>query len=144
MGVDFFQGPYIDPDEFDNPAFTGDCSLLGQGPNFEIDQMAINGVNFGNGIVDDERYGMRRFVYHNNTSSNPATTDPGNASEYYNFLRGIWKDNSSMYYGGTAHNSDPAAVGPICEFMFPGDSDPCNWGTVFQPPNGGYNQNGKF
>ena len=144
VGVDFFQGPYIDPDEFDNPAFTGDCSLLGQGPNFEIDQMAINGVNFGNGIVDDERYGMRRFVYHNNTSSNPATTDPGNASEYYNFLRGIWKDNSSMYYGGTAHNSDPAAVGPICEFMFPGDSDPCNWGTVFQPPNGGYNQNGKF
>jgi hypothetical protein len=49
-----------------------------------------------------------------------------------------------MYYGGTAHNSDPAAVGPVCEFMFPGDSDPCNWGTLFQPPNGGYNQNGKY
>jgi len=25
-----------------------------------VDQMAINGVNFGNDIVDDERYGMRR------------------------------------------------------------------------------------
>ncbi len=144
IGVDFFQGPYIDPDGFDNPRFTGDCSILGQGPNFEVDQMAINGVNFGNGIVDDERYGMRRFVYHNNTSSNPATTDPGVASEYYNFLRGIWKDNSLMLYGGTAHNIDAAAVGPICEFMFPGDSDPCNWGTKFQPPNGGYNQNGKY
>lgn len=144
VGVDFFQGPYIDPDGYDNPRFTGDCSILTQGNNFLVDQMAINGVNFGNGIVDDERYGMRRFVYHNNTSPNSATTDPQNASEYYNFLRGIWKDNSLMYYGGTAHNSDPAAVGPICEFMFPGDSDPCNWGTRFQPPNGGYNQNGKY
>jgi len=144
IGVDFFQGPYIDPDEFDNPRFTGDCNIIGQGPNYEVDQMAINGVNFGNGIIDDERYGMRRFVYHNNTSSNPATTDPGVAAEYYNFLRGIWKDNSLMYYGGTAHSSDPAAVGPICEFMFPGDSDPCNWGTRFQPPNGGYNQNGLY
>ncbi len=144
IGVDFFQGPYIDPDGWDNPRFTGDCNLISQGNNFAVDQMAINGVNFGNGIVDDERYGMRRFVYHNNTSSNPATTDPGIASEYYNFLQGIWKDNTPMYYGGTAHNSDPAAVGPICEFMFPGDSDPCNWGTLFQPPNGGYNQNGKY
>jgi hypothetical protein len=144
IGVDFFQGPYIDPDGYDNPGFTGDCNLLTQGNNFEIDQMAINGVNFGNGIIDDERFGMRRFVYHNNTSSNPATTDPGVATEYYNFLRGIWKDNTPMYYGGTAHISDPAAVGPICEFMFPGDSDPCNWGTRFQPPNGGYNQNGKY
>jgi hypothetical protein len=144
VGVDFFQGPYIDPDGYDNPKFTGDCSLLTQGHNFDVDQMAINGVNFGNNIVDDERYGMRRFVYHNNTSSNPATTDPKIASEYYNFLRGIWKDNSLMYYGGTAHKSDPAAVGPVCEFMFPGDSDPCNWGTLFLPPNGGYNQNGKY
>lgn len=144
IGVDFFQGPYIDPDGYDNPAFTGDCSIIGNGPNLEVDQCAINGVNFGNGIVDDERYGMRRFVYHNNTSPNPATTDPGIAAEYYNFLRGIWKDNSEMLYGGTAHRSDPAAVGPVCEFMFPGDSDPCNWGTRFQPPNGGYNQNGKY
>jgi hypothetical protein len=144
IGVDFFQGPYIDPDGYDNPKFTGDCNAIGQGPNFEVDQMAINGVNFGNGIVDDERYGMRRFVYHNNTDPNPAKTDPVIAPDYYNFLRGIWKDNSNMYYGGTAHNSDPSAVGPICEFMFPGDSDPCNWGTNFQPPNGGYNQNGLY
>lgn len=144
VGVDFFQGPYIDPDGFDNPKYTGNCSTLGQGPNPAVDQMAINGVNFGNGIVDDERYGMRRFVYHNNTSTNPATTDPAIAPEYYNFLRGIWKDNSQMYYGGTAHNSDPAAVGPVCDFMFPGNSDPCNWGTKFQPPNGGYNQNGLY
>lgn len=142
IGVDFFQGPYIDPDEFDNPGFTGDCNIIGQGPNFEVDQMAINGVNFGNGIVDDERYGMRRFVYHNNGGAS-YMSDPEVAPEYYNFLRGIWKDNTPMLYGGNAHISS-GAVGPVCEFMFPGDSDPCNWGTRFQPPNGGYNQNGKY
>jgi hypothetical protein len=142
VGVDFFQGPYIDPDGFDNPAFNDDCAELSQGPNFEVDQMAINGVNFGNGIVDDERYGMRRFVYHNNGGAD-YMSDPGVAPEYYNFLRGIWKDNTRMLYGGNAHSSS-GAVGPECDFMFPGDSDPCNWGTRFQPPGGGYNQNGKY
>ena len=142
IGVDFFQGPYIDPDGFDNPKFTGDCALLTSGPNPEVDEMAINGVNFGNNIVDDERYGMRRFVYHNNGGPS-YMTDPRYAPEYYNFLRGIWKDNTTMLYGGNAHHSS-GAVGPECDFMFPDDSDPCNWGTDFQPPNGGYNQNGKY
>ncbi len=142
VGVDFFQGPYIDADGFDNPKFTGDCALLLQGPNPEVDQMAINGVNFGNLIVDDERYGMRRFVYHVNCGGSP-WCDPQIAAEYYNFLRGIWKDNTKMLYGGNAHSTS-GAVGPECDFMFPGDSDPCNWGTSFQPPNGGYNQNGKY
>lgn len=142
IGVDFFQGPYIDPDGYDNPKYTGDCAALSQGGNFEVDQMAINGVNFGNSIVDDERYGMRRFVYHNNGGA-PYMSDPSVAPEYYNFLRGIWKDNTTMLYGGNAHYTS-GAVGPECDFMFPDDSDPCNWGTRFLPPNGGYNQNGKY
>ncbi len=146
IGVDFFQGPYIDPDGFDNPAFQGGtpegCAALGQGPNFEVDQMAINGVNFGNGIVDDERYGMRRFVYHVNCNGSP-WCDPDIAPEYYNFLRGIWQDNTRMLYGGNGHVNSGAS-GRECDFMFPGDSDPCNWGTDFQPPGDGYNQNGKY
>ena len=140
IGVDFFQGPYMDPDGRDNPEFTGDCSIINS--PYELDQMAINGVNFGNNIVDDERFGMRRFVYHTNCSSGP-TCDPHIAAEYYNFLRGIWKDNTKMEYGGNAHYSS-GSVGPTCDFMFPGDSDPCNWGTQGAPPNGGFNQNGLY
>ena len=139
IGVDFFQGPYIDPDGRDNPEFTGDCSLLNS--QFEWDQMAINGVNFGNGITDDERFGMRRFVYHNNDNSQQG--DPRIAPEYYNYLRGFWRDNTHMLYGGNAHTNS-GAVGPECDFMFPGNSDPCNWGTNGIPPNGGYNQNGLY
>ena len=170
IGVDFFQGPYMDADNFDNPAFDGDSTV---GPNFGgncdivsqdgtnrsityinkdgeyitapniVRSAAINGINFGNGIVDDERYGMRRFVYHNN-GGNPNQSDPTTAPEYYNYLRGIWKDNTEMYYGGTAYITGAGTVGPECDFMFPGDSDPCNWGTRGLPPNGGFNLDGFY
>jgi hypothetical protein len=166
VGVDFFQGPYMDPDTCDNPSYNGDgllgptyngsCEIVSHdgseiereyGPNNEFSGMfkvraeAINGINFGNGIKDDERYGMRRFVYHNNSSG--IQGDPRYAPEYYNYLRGIWKDNSPMLYGGNAHISS-GATGPECQFMFPDNSDPCNWGTYGQPPNDGYNTNGKY
>jgi len=137
VGVDFFQGPYMDPDNRDNPKFTGDCSIITS--EYPLDQMAINGVNFGDGIIDNERYGMRRFVYHNNFGSVPDyMTDPQYAPEYYLFLRGVWKDNSKMVYGGNA-NTRAGGYGPECDFMFPGDSDPCNpnpWGTGGRTPNG--------
>lgn len=57
-------------------------------------------------------------------------------------MKGYWRDNTKMLYGGDA--CDYEVVGPECNFMFPGDSDPCNWGTDQQLPNGGYNQNGLF
>jgi hypothetical protein len=129
VGVDFFQGPYMDPDGLDNPKYDPRT-----GANCDV---SINGVNFENGIKDDERFGMRRFVYHNNSNSGvPAyMTDPSYAPEYYNFLRGIWKDGTKMEYGGNAHRSS-GAYGPACDFMFPDESDPCNWGTGGLPPNG--------
>ncbi|MCF8338413.1 MAG: hypothetical protein K9I74_10580 [Bacteroidales bacterium] len=140
IGVDFFQGPYIDDDGEANEAFTGDCSIF----NFDApagsanDGSAINGVNFDDTIADNERFGMRRFVYHNNPSGNPAGPymhDPSYAIDYYNYLRGIWMDGSKMLYGGNAHESS-GAYGPECDFMFPGNTDPCNWGTNGQSPNG--------
>ncbi|HPE57438.1 MAG TPA: T9SS type A sorting domain-containing protein [Bacteroidales bacterium] len=166
VGVDFFQGPYMDPDTCDNPAFKGngllgptidDCSIVSFNGStvtlnygyddtasgvFNVQAEAINGVNFGNGIVDDERYGMRRFVYHNNGGAS-YWNDPDVAPKYYNFLRGIWNDNTRMLYGGNGHTSS-GALGPECDFMFPGDSDPCNWGTQGYPPNGGLNQDGNY
>ncbi len=145
IGVDFFQGPYMDPDGEDNPKYQFVTNAQGDTiDQIQLCDVSINGVNFGDGIVDNERFGMRRFVYHNNQSANPNTTDPQTAPEYYNYLRGIWKDNTKMLYGGTAHVNDPKAVGPICDFMFPGNTDPCNWGTGGENPNDGFNQNGKY
>lgn len=135
VGVDFFQGPYLDPDGIDNPKYDENGEQL-------CDE-SINGVNFGNGIIDDERFGMRRFVYHDNTGSS-VNGDPSEAAEYYLLLRGIWKNGVKMEYGGTAVPGSVGCVGPVCDFMFPYDSDPCNWGTGGIQPGGGFNQNGFY
>ena len=153
VGVDFFQGPYLDPDGLDNPKYayvdTIGYTIHGNDTTWNVNNgpqlcdESINGVNFGNGVVDDERYGMRRFVYHDN-NNNPANGDPKQAAEYYLLLRGIWKNGAKMQYGGTAVPGNSGTVGPACDFMFPYDSDPCNWGTGGITPGGGFNQNGFY
>ncbi len=118
IGVDFFQGPYMDNDGIDNPKYDANGD--------QICDESINGVNFGDTIIDNERFGMRKFVYHNRPPfGTSATQDPTLAPEYYQFLRGIWKDGTRMTYGGDAHNTG----GPECDFMFPDLTDPCDWGT---------------
>ncbi len=126
-------GPYLDPDGIDNPRFDN------QG--LPLCDESINGLNFGDSIVDNERLGMTGFMYHNNDGGNQG--DPNIATDYYNYLRSYWKDNTKMLYGGNAHMTS-GAVGPECNFMFPGDSDTCNWGTGGVVPNGGFNQNGYY
>ena len=120
-------GPFIDPDLDDNPSGSCDHSLIG--------------LNFGNGIVDDERYGLTRFTYFN--SSGGPQGDPGIHEEYYKFMKGLWKDDSAVSFGGGGHFYS-GAVGPYCRYMFPGDTDPYNWGTECVLPNDGYNQNEKW
>ena len=187
IGVDFFQGPYMDADGIDNPKIAtrteydidslvntntqGDTLLYNIGTNGDtlwnpqitvynsntgnydtitawyypdtvgsqtisslICDESVNGVNFGDGIVDNERFGMRRFLYHNNQDPNTNKTDPNLAAEYYQMLQGIWKDGTKMQYGGDAYAT--GAYGPAADFMFPDETDPCNWGTGGQPPNG--------
>lgn len=119
IGVDFFEGPYQDNDGIDN--------AFGIGPG-----EALNGIGFGDGIIDNERYGMRRFLYYSNSGqgADPSQTDPIIASDYYNYLRGFWKDGTPFYYGGSGHISDASAdPSVIADFMFPGDTDPLGWGT---------------
>jgi hypothetical protein len=98
---------------------------------------AINGVNFGDGIANNERFGMRRFTYFNNTTAGaqPYQTDPQVAIDYYNYLRGIWKDGTKMFM--VVMDTKPLVVmAPKPISCFPGDSDPCFWSTGFQTPNG--------
>lgn len=126
QGIVFLGGPLLDPNEIDDP--DGGCDE------------SINGIGFGDDIIDNERFGMTQFLYHTNAVY--PNGDPRIGQDYYNFLKGNWKDSTKMLYGGDA--CDYEVVGPECNFMYPGDSDPCNWGTDQQLPNGGYNQNGLF
>ncbi len=99
--------------------------------NGDITNGNINGLNFQDGVLDNERYGMTRFVFFNNAGSgNPATLDPNTASECYNYMAGNWLDSSPICYGGTGHTSGGADPSISTAFMFPGNptTDPCGWG----------------
>lgn len=125
IGVDFFQGPYQDNDGVDNPLYTN-CEVSQAFTEGGIVYRGI-GVGYGDGIADNERFGMRRFVYHNNDAT--VQGDPSSAAEHYNYMRGIWRDNNPMCYGGNGHPNSGCNVGVPAGYMFPGDSDPCGWGT---------------
>lgn len=127
-------GPYKDPDGIDNPAYTAD--------SIQLCDASLNGMNFGNGIVDDERLGLSRFLVQLN--GDEALGDPINAEQTYRVLKGRWKDGSQVLYGGCGYPGMPGVVGPACRYMYPGESDPCNYGTDGVSPGEGYNYNGKY
>jgi hypothetical protein len=148
QSVTFLGGPYLDPDGCDNPSFKGnslkgpsfhgDCSIVGldsttilmhYGPGnadsgyFIVRDEAINGINFGDSIPDNERRGMSRFIFFNNDGT--LQGNPKYSPDYYSYLRGLWKDGVHMTYGGNGYNTGE----PSCDFSFPELSDTCNWGT---------------
>ncbi|MFH2141900.1 MAG: hypothetical protein ABIJ97_05725 [Bacteroidota bacterium] len=130
IGVDFFEGPYQDADGIDNMSNwvpgtspkTLDCART------NIAEGSINGLNFEDGIVDNERWGMRRFIFFNNNSSSYG--DPNIDVEYYHYLKGKWRDGSDMTFGGSGYSGSVPT-----DFMFPGKptSDICGWGTDGNP-----------
>jgi hypothetical protein len=125
VGVDFFEGPYQDADSIDNPltnVFTNAIDSLG------IPYEGI-GIGYGDGVADNERFGMRRYVYYNN-NLNPINGEPQTPLHYYNYMNGIWKNGQKMAYGGDGVSAATGANLEIeADYMFPGDTDPFQWGT---------------
>ena len=125
VGLDFFEGPYQDEDSIDNPltnVFTDAIDSLG------IPYEGI-GIGYGDGVADNERFGMRRFVYYNN-SGNPINGEPSTPLHYYNYMNGIWKNGQKMAYGGDGVSAATGANLDIpADYFFPGDTDPFSWGT---------------
>lgn len=105
VGVDFFQGPTADP---------------GDGIDNDRD-----------GVIDeaDEKIIMSSFVYYNN-DRNPTSGNPDKATDYYNYLRSIWRDGKVMTHGldGQDQGRQPY------KFMFPGNTDPKGFGVSNPAP----------
>lgn len=130
IGIDFFEGPYQDGDNLDNPLTTNISDAL---DSLGIPYKGI-GIGYGDNVVDNERFGMRKFLYYfrDDVTPLPAQGEPSNANDFYRYLQGIWLDGTPFYYGGTAHQSSAGAIanGLVeTDYMFPGDSDPLLWGT---------------
>jgi hypothetical protein len=119
VGVDFFEGPYQDADGIDNPITTNFSDAV---DSLGIPYQGI-GIGYGDDVIDNERFGMRRFVYYN-IGSNPINGEPTTPPHFYNYMNGIWKNNLKMTYGGTGIGGEIEA-----DYMFPGDTDPNDWGT---------------
>jgi hypothetical protein len=127
-GIDFFEGPYLDNDGIDNPLVENFVAAKAENG---IPYAGL-GIGYGDGIVDNERLGMRRFLYYNNLGggSIAAQTDPISGQDYYNYLSGYWKDGTHFVYGGNGHPADPSANENMeANYMFPGETDPIGWGT---------------
>lgn len=81
------------------------------------------GTDFFEGPRDanGNELGLAKFVYYNNDFS--VIGNPTLAEHYYGYLRGIWKDGSSVTYGGNGYNT-----GSKTDFMFPDDpSEAAGW-----------------
>ncbi len=91
--VTFLGGPLVDEDGIDNslPLQLQDYGTYGP-----------FGPGYGDGLIDNERLGMSAFMYHN-IGTNPITGDPNVPSDYYNYMRSLWKDGSPLKYGGNGY-----------------------------------------
>ena len=87
----------------------------------------ITGTGFNDTIVDNERLGLCRVM-----TLMPFNSDPTPPSLYYNPQAGFWSDNSRMIYGGIGYPAGPLINSPKANFLYPGESDPWNWGTKGQ------------
>ncbi len=126
VGLKIIGGPYLEPDGADNPK--GNCDE------------GLNGLNFGDGIADNERMGLRSTMV--------------NGWGYWNFyFEYVFLPYTAMqgYLNGASNHlmygsSDSfIGVGPACNYVYPGNSDTiCNWGTQGMMPGGGFNQNGYY
>jgi hypothetical protein len=136
IGVDFFEGPYQDADGMDNPGPIIDTNT-GQWIIPSVATALANngivyrglGMGYGDNIVDNERYGMRNFTIYTGTNAPPGQSDPNSASQFYNYMQGLWQFGDQLYYGGTGFPGAPCVTSIETNYMFPGDSDTLNWAT---------------
>ncbi len=143
IGVDFFEGPYLDADGFDNKIYNAPDANHVSGtvsstyPYIVYSATAVSdaidsngivykgiGIGYSDSVIDNERFGMRRFSYFTSTASYPYK-DPATAAQYYNFMKGNWANGVAMTYGGLGQTA-----GTVSSYMFPDDSDPLGWATA--------------
>ena len=135
IGIDFFEGPYQDADGIDNPGPNKDPitkKIKVPTVTDAINQKGIVysglGIGYGDGIPDNERFGMKRFNYYTaNAAQNQS--DPTTAANFYNYMNGKWRFGDRTVFGGTGFPGSAGATSVFADYMFPGDSDTLNWGT---------------
>lgn len=78
--------------------------------------------NDGDGSIDEpgEQMGMTNFMYFNNSFAGVPvqTTDPSNASQYMQYMSGVWKDGTPLTCGGNGYGGAMPT-----SFAYPSNTD---------------------
>lgn len=72
------------------------------------DMQTINGIGYGDGIVDNEYRGLDFSVDVSNTGV--AMGDPDNEIEFYNTMTGKWRYGNPIKYGGNGYDTDTSSI----------------------------------
>jgi hypothetical protein len=112
---------------YNGDGFDNDTTITSKSGNYFYKgygrQLPAQGISFLQGIKGDNgsEMPMSKFIYYNNSitiQGNPAVP-----AQYYNYLRGIWPDNTTMTYGGTGIRGTQNT-----DYAFPGmPGDPNGW-----------------
>jgi hypothetical protein len=90
--------------------------------------------NDHNGIVDEpgEQTGMSSFLSYDNSGSpvNGNPTTAANGIQYYRYIKGLWKDGTTMKYGTNGLTGTLSTT-----YLYPGDTDPVGYGLGGSPAN---------
>ena len=114
FGMAVLKGPLLEPDGLDNAMV--------------LEELYQYGTGYADGIVDNERFGLSRSMYFLGAGmSAMVDPDPLVPQHYYNYMRGVWRDNNVLTYGGNGYNVQPGAF--PSDHAFPGDTDPLGYGT---------------
>ena len=109
-GYDFFQGPVV--------------------PGVETDTAYVS----GRPVPGSKNLQMTSFVYYNNGGG--INEDPQTGADYYNYMRGRWKDGRRITFGGDGFTGS-ITDDPV-NFMYPGDPETLEGWSEFNPdPIGG-------
>lgn len=121
-------GPLLESDGVDNPL--GECDE------------GITGSGFGDGLLDNERLGLMTSVepnyFYNSWWKNTEEKSKVLAEDRSLLMKAIGMDYDGRHhlsYGGNGFASG-GAYGPDCRYMYPWESDPCNYGLEGEEPNG--------
>lgn len=124
LGVDYFRGPRrpyrFVRDANGNPTFDNEGNKI-------IQALDINDPDINQAQDTLVELGMTSFIYYNNGGigdPDPRTTDPQNGPEYYNYLRGFWRDGTPFTYGGTAFNPES---NDTTKYVFPDAPNVDGW-----------------
>lgn len=126
LACTFLAGPYMMQDGIDNPQYDIQHSI--------ICDYGVNGLNFGDGTVDNERFGMTYFMADYICPDSVTSVSTVTPSYFFNQATSV-NAFGPMRYGGRGMDVC-GAYGPDCRFEFPGTTDTCGWGLYGNSPNG--------